>query len=148
MQDAHWTVVRRRKWAEEQILFKFCLSWLKMFLFHQCFTLVLQIHKTLKNRILKKRGYAEGVRAETWPLVFPVLTGQRGKVIDRCQATPIWWAFISITIDLNSSPCFVLFCFVFWLFRAAPAAYGGSQARGPIRATAASLRHSHSRVRS
>ena len=38
--------------------------------------------------------------------------------------------------------CF-LFCFVF-LFRAAPAAYGGSQARGPIGATAAGLRHSHS----
>ena len=29
-------------------------------------------------------------------------------------------------------------------FRATPAAYGSSQARGPIRAAAASLRHSHS----
>ena len=35
---------------------------------------------------------------------------------------------------------------VFCLFRAAPAAYGGSQARGPIRATAAGLHHSHSNV--
>ena len=34
------------------------------------------------------------------------------------------------------------------LFRAAPAAYGGSQARGQIRATAAGLRHSHSNARS
>ena len=34
-----------------------------------------------------------------------------------------------------------LFCFVF-VFRAAPAAYGGSQARGRIRAAAASLHHS------
>ena len=33
-------------------------------------------------------------------------------------------------------------------FRAAPAAYGSSQARGPIRAAAASLRHSHSNVTS
>ena len=31
-----------------------------------------------------------------------------------------------------------------WLFRAVPAAYGGSQARRPIGAVAASLHHSHS----
>ena len=42
---------------------------------------------------------------------------------------------------------FVLFCFVFCLFAiswAAPTAYGGSQARGPIGAVAAGLRQSHS----
>ena len=38
--------------------------------------------------------------------------------------------------------------FFFWLFRAAPMAYGGSQARGPIRAVAASHSHSHSHARS
>ena len=43
------------------------------------------------------------------------------------------------------SPCSFFF---FPLFRATPAAHGGSQARGPIRATAASLYHSHSNVRS
>ena len=32
----------------------------------------------------------------------------------------------------------------FCLFRVSPAAYGGSQARGPIGAVAASLRHGHS----
>jgi len=32
------------------------------------------------------------------------------------------------------------------IFRAAPAAYGGSQARGPIGAVAGSLRHSHRNV--
>ena len=36
------------------------------------------------------------------------------------------------------------FFFVFCLFRAAPAAYGGSQSRGPTGATAAGLHHSHS----
>ena len=36
----------------------------------------------------------------------------------------------------------MLFC----LFRAAPAAYGGSQARGRIRAVAADLSHSHSNI--
>ena len=43
------------------------------------------------------------------------------------------------------------FCFLFFfffLFRATPVAYGGSQARGPIEAVAASLRHSHSNARS
>ena len=34
--------------------------------------------------------------------------------------------------------------YFFFLFRAAPAAYGGSQARGQIGAVAASLHHSHS----
>ena len=40
-----------------------------------------------------------------------------------------------------------LFFFSFWLFRATPAAYGGSQARGQIGAVATSLRHSHSSAR-
>ena len=35
---------------------------------------------------------------------------------------------------------------IFFLFRAGPAAYGGSQARGPIRAVAAGLHHSHSNM--
>ena len=40
---------------------------------------------------------------------------------------------------------FILFYFISCgLFRAAPAAHGGSQARGPIRAAATSLHHRHS----
>ena len=35
-------------------------------------------------------------------------------------------------------------CFFWSFFRAAPAAYGGSQARGPVRAVAASLRQGRS----
>ena len=35
-----------------------------------------------------------------------------------------------------------------WLFRAALLAYGGSQARGVVRAAAAGLCHSHSNARS
>ena len=38
--------------------------------------------------------------------------------------------------------------FFFNLFKAIPVAYGGSQARGGMGATAASLRHSHSHARS
>ena len=51
--------------------------------------------------------------------------------------------------------CFLFVCFLFllllffsFLFRAAPAAYGSSQARGQVRAAAASLYYSHSNVRS
>ena len=38
--------------------------------------------------------------------------------------------------------------FFFCLFRAAPVAHGGSQARGPVRDTAAGLHLSHSNARS
>ena len=41
---------------------------------------------------------------------------------------------------------FFFFVCVFCLFRATPAADGGSQARGQIRATAANLHHSHSNL--
>ena len=40
------------------------------------------------------------------------------------------------------------FFFFFWLFRASPAAYGSSQARGQIGVIAASLHHRHSNARS
>ena len=40
---------------------------------------------------------------------------------------------------------FLSFCY---LFRAAPTAYGGSQARGQIGAVAASIHHSHSSAES
>ena len=39
-----------------------------------------------------------------------------------------------------------IYAFFFFLFRATIAAYGSSQARGPIGAVAAGLRHSHSNV--
>ena len=43
----------------------------------------------------------------------------------------------------------IFFCFLFFVFsRAAPVAYGGSQARGLIGAVAAELHHSHSNARS
>ena len=46
--------------------------------------------------------------------------------------------------DIQKSGFFFFVC----LLRAAPAAYGGSQARGPIRAVVASLHQSHSNARS
>ena len=51
---------------------------------------------------------------------------------------------LQLNVSFLYPACFVLFCFVlFLLFRAALAAHEGSQARGPIRATAAGLHHSH-----
>ena len=44
----------------------------------------------------------------------------------------------------NSPPAYEQRFFFFNLFRATPIAYGSSQARGQIRAVAASLHHSHS----
>ena len=53
------------------------------------------------------------------------------------------WCFHYLGILKNFWKNF-LFIYLFILpFRAAPAAYGGSQARGPIRATAAGLHHSY-----
>ena len=52
----------------------------------------------------------------------------------RCA--PSCWKFL---LPLLFIYLFIYFC----LFRATPMAYGGSQARGPIRAVAAGLRHSH-----
>ena len=58
----------------------------------------------------------------------------------------IWWW------DGRTTRCTNFFCIWFVLFclllRAAPAAYGGCQARDQIRATAAGLHHSHSNTRS
>ena len=50
---------------------------------------------------------------------------------------------MDILLSFIHSPIF----FFFLPFRAAPMAYGGSQARGPIGATAAGLHHSHSNTR-
>ena len=60
------------------------------------------------------------------------------------------WDFKS-TYEFSFVSLFIIYLFIylfiyFLLFRAKPPmAYGGSQARGRIRATAASLRHSHSK---
>ena len=55
--------------------------------------------------------------------------------------------FYFITLYFKSMSCnknFINCNFFFFLFRAILMAYGGSQAKGGIRATAAGLHHSHS----
>ena len=51
----------------------------------------------------------------------------------------VWKMFVSNLNEIENS-----FFFSLCLFRATPAAYGGSQARGPIRAVATGPSHSHS----
>ena len=47
-------------------------------------------------------------------------------------------------ICTHSAVCVCIFFFFFFYFRATPAAYGSSQARGPIGAATSSHSHSHS----
>ena len=49
---------------------------------------------------------------------------------------------------MTNTHSFFFFFLFFFFFRATLAAYGGSQARGPIGAIAAGLHHSHSHIRS
>ena len=68
------------------------------------------------------------------------------------------WTFDEFLVFCHDEKClymplvfifyFYLFFFAFCFFRAAPAAYGGSQAWGPIRTVAAGLHQSHSNARS
>ena len=52
----------------------------------------------------------------------------------------------SMLQQVSESPSFLLLLLFLFLFRAAPVAYGGSQARGLIGATAASHSHSNTRL--
>ena len=52
------------------------------------------------------------------------------------------WVLVRFVTIVNSSFYFYFYFLFFCLFRAAPAEYEGSQARGQIRAVAASLHHS------
>ena len=66
----------------------------------------------------------------------------------HCVATSDLFVGYSITRNYAFLFIFIFILFYFLLFRAAPVANGGSQARGPLGAIAAGLRHSHSYARS
>ena len=59
----------------------------------------------------------------------------------RKKSTLFYFIYLFVVADF---PCGSQHIYLSLLFRAAPVAYGRSQARGPIRATAAGLHHSHS----
>ena len=105
-----------------------------------------------------------------WPLINkPGTCGSRDLLWTELCFPQIWWSLDpycdgvwrwglweglwfrwgheggALSKELVSFYLFIyLFIYLFLLFRAAPMAYGGFQARGQIRATAASLHHSHS----
>ena len=56
----------------------------------------------------------------------------------------LWQQFCVFPSSLPPFQNLSVFSLFFVLFKAAPTAYGGSQVRGPIRATATGLHHSHS----
>ena len=63
--------------------------------------------------------------------------------IDEFGSLELTWKLLIVKTVYYFLFLFILFYF-FVCFRATPAAYGGSQARGQIRARAAGLHHSHS----
>ena len=65
----------------------------------------------------------------------------------KIRASAISWSSTQLFLHIIGPHEFFLSFFIL-LFRAAPAAYGGSLARGLIGATAAGLRYSHSNARS
>ena len=78
-----------------------------------------------------------------WFNVFVHFLFFYGRKINPDPALSSW---LQVEV-LESQELFLLLLF-FGLFRATPEVYGGFQTRGPIGATAASLRHSHSNARS
>lgn len=88
-------------------------------------------------------GNGRGLARGRWEVGFTLPSAAQGPVSFR-QSEHL--RAMSIILEFASS--FLRNFFVFFLFRAAPLADGGSQARGRIRAVAAGLCHSHSKARS
>ena len=85
-----------------------------------------------------------GVESELQPLAYARATAMRDPSC-VCNLHQSSWQRRIVNLLCHKGTPQVFFClFVFCLFRAALMAYGSSQARGQIGATAASLRHSHS----
>ena len=79
------------------------------------------------------------IEAEAWSHVI-------GKVGDGVTQKPRNSLGVCTALRPVSTRAFISFSFSFLLFRATPAVYRDSQARGPVGDIAASLHHSHSSV--
>ena len=62
----------------------------------------------------------------------------KNQIITKQNFKPLFY------IGFQSTKYLEIYIYVFCLFRAAPVAYGSSQARGLIRSAATGLHHSHS----
>ena len=70
------------------------------------------------------------------------------RVTPHAMSSHICYELKEIETQLLEGGSYLFVYLFIWLFRAAPAAYGGSRARGEIRAIAAGLHYSHSNARS
>ena len=84
------------------------------------------------------QGTSETCRTHSFLPSSPANSDQMGQM----------WSFFFFFFLVRLGIFFVLFCFCLFVlfFRAAPAACGSSQTKGPIGATAAGLRQSHRNV--
>ena len=110
--------------------------------------LMKKVKETIGGQRMKFLGYwmmiflrlNPGIRS----CIIMKLTCQTGLWLNSCQHLMIFGQRIYIYMCVCVCVCVCLFFFfVFCPFRAAPTAYVGSQARGPMVAIAGSLRHSH-----
>jgi len=102
------------------------VTWEQSDVFRSCFN-----NKTGQNGAQLRAHYSPQLRHD------PSISSIQGSVND---------GFPVCCGNSRYSQPFFFFFFFFCLFRAAPMAYGGSQARGLIGAVATSLRHSHSHM--
>ena len=104
------------------------------------FLTVLRSPQPLRPKSRCQQGFTlSGAQRETPSLSLPTSSGHGGNLYGN--TTPIS-ASSSMALSVSS----LCLSFVVVVFRAAPMSYGGSQDRGQIRATAASLHHSHSNL--
>ena len=69
-------------------------------------------------------------------------------LLSECQFYSLLLQIVQLSVRFLKFRDLFIFISFFVFFRAIPAAYGGSQARGPIGAVASGLHRSHSNARS
>ena len=99
-------------------------------------------------------GYLRLRKSSTGLIKLLILAAKRQNISENISLKTRRWHSLRRKTARNVVKCIrnytmsLLIFFSFFLFlKAAPMAYGGSQAGGPIGATAASLHHSHSDAR-
>ena len=76
--------------------------------------------------------------------MLPLYSVGEGMSCLTCGMCSFLVVFVCAHVTVTAAVlAFSFLSFFFFPFKAAPMAYGGSQARGPIGATAAGLHHSH-----
>ena len=136
------------KWQDEKVfkrlvMFYLSGSWSQMHVYAVC------------EKFLKVYVYNCALSQKTFPTNEKNLGFSRQEHKEKQILKHKMFKFINVqTQAMTVSPFLTfysylfIYLFIYCLFRAAPTAYGGSQARGLIRAVATSLRHSHSKARS